>query len=289
MKSNPIYTIANSGLKIPGNKVLGVNGNVYSLTINPSTSGTATSDATIGTQNYQTNLYATPMQGTKLSGWNVTGGTVVDNIFTFGNSDAVIEPVFEEQLYVIYQGLTYGTNGSYGQTIDPAPGYGKSLTASYYQVEGGDWSARYTSNPVGSPSDCLGLYAPSAGVYSLVWDNWSSYSSRSLNTYYDGVTSTLTSILSLDFWGKTSWTITSFRDKNIEELPQIAENIHNGEYLTGCEQMFQGNNKITGALIPFITAMKAACPNLANTNDALYGCTAASDYEQATALFPEWF
>lgn len=98
MKTNPIYTIANSGLKLPVNKVLYLNENVYSLTINPSISGTASADANIGTQNYQTNLYATPMQGKILSGWNVTGGTVTNNIFTFGNSDAIVEPVFEEYI-----------------------------------------------------------------------------------------------------------------------------------------------------------------------------------------------
>lgn len=80
------------------NAIWGLNQNVYSLTINNNASGTATSDTTIGTENYQTNLYATPIQGAKLSGWNVTGGTVNNNVFTFGNTDATIEPVFEESL-----------------------------------------------------------------------------------------------------------------------------------------------------------------------------------------------
>ena len=53
--------------------------------------------------------------------------------------------------------------------------------------------------------------------------------------------------------------------------------------------MFNGNTKITGEVIPFITAMKAACPNLTTTNGCLNGCTGASDYAQATALYPEWF
>lgn len=104
MLTNPIYTIANSGLKIQefgttAEKTLRFNENVYSLTINPSPSGTASSDAMIGTENYQTNLYATPLEGARLSGWNVTGGTITNNIFTFENSDAIVEPVFEE--YVV--------------------------------------------------------------------------------------------------------------------------------------------------------------------------------------------
>lgn len=99
MKTNPIYTIQNSGLKWSNNKLLNIPSNVYSLTISTSTSGTASSDCTIGTENYQTKLYATPSEGCQLSGWNVTGGTITNNIFTFGNEDATIEPIFEESMY----------------------------------------------------------------------------------------------------------------------------------------------------------------------------------------------
>ena len=286
MKTNPIITLSNSGFKI-ANKVWSLP-NVYSLTIQSNASGTASSDDIVGTENYQTNLYATPIPGAKLSGWNVTGGSVVDNKFTFGTSDATIEPVFEDQTYIQYSGFTYGTSGYYGQTIDPDPGRGKHLTATYIQVEGGTWSGVYTSNPAGL-SDCLGLYAPSAGVYSLIWNNWDTYSSRSIETQADSTTASLTAIYSLDFWNKTNWSINTFRNKNITILPQIAENIHNGEYLTNCSEMFYNNTKITGKVIPFITAMKAACPNLTGTSQCLYGCTGASDYSQATALYPEWF
>lgn len=188
----------------------------------------------------------------------------------------------------IYSGLTYGTSGLYKQTVDPAPGVSKNLTATYIQVEGGNWSGVYTKNPAGL-SDCLGLYAPSAGVYSLIWDNWSTYSSEGLSTQSKTIAETLTSIKSLDFWNKTYWTINTFNNKNIMELPQIAENIHNGNNLTSCYKMFYNNTKITGEVIPFITAMKAACPNLNTTRECLYGCTGASDYTQATSLYPNWF
>lgn len=289
MKTNPVITIANSGFKI-ANKVWSIP-NTYSLTIQSNASGTASSDAMIGTENYSTTLYAMPNEGYRLNSWNVTGGSVVDDKFIFGTSDATIEPVFEEWSYPIYSGLTYGTSSFYGQTIDTAPGTPKNLTATYIQVEGGDWSGVYTRNPVGL-GDCLGFYAPSAGVYSLIWNNWSSYSSRSLGTQGNNSTAALTSIKSLDFWNKTSWTIDTFNNKNIMELPQVAENIHNGAYLNNCKRMFYNNTKITGAVIPFITAMKAACPNLTAltaTSECLYGCTGASDYAQATAQYPEWF
>lgn len=94
MKTKPIVTLNSSGMTF-ANKAWAMP-NIYSLSVLSNASGTATSDAMIGTENYQTNLYVTPAAGTKLSGWNVTGGTVANNVFTFGNSDATIEPVFEE-------------------------------------------------------------------------------------------------------------------------------------------------------------------------------------------------
>lgn len=94
MKTNPIITLSNSGFKI-ANKVWAIP-NTYSLTIQSNASGTASSDAMIGTQNYSTNLYAIPNEGYRFSSWNVTGGSIVDNKFIFGNVDATIEPVFEE-------------------------------------------------------------------------------------------------------------------------------------------------------------------------------------------------
>lgn len=188
----------------------------------------------------------------------------------------------------VYSGLTYGTNSIYKQTIDPYPGVNKKLTATYIQVEGGNWSGVYNRNPAGL-SDCLGLYAPSAGIYSLIWDNWSTYSSIELGNQAGVNTASLTAIYSLDFWNKTNWNINTFTNKNIVKLPQESENIHNGNYLSDCSQMFYNNTKITGEVIPFITAMKAACPNLTRTTQCLYGCTGASDYTQATSLYPEWF
>ena len=94
MKTNPIITLSNSGFKI-ANKVWSIP-NTYSLTIQSNASGTASSDAMIGTENYSTTLYAIPNEGYRLSSWNVTGGSVVDDKFIFGTSDAYVEPVFEE-------------------------------------------------------------------------------------------------------------------------------------------------------------------------------------------------
>lgn len=115
MLTNPIITLSNSGFKI-ANKVWAIP-NTYSLTINPSTSGTALSDAMVGTQNYQTNLYATPIQGARLSGWNVTGGSVVDDKFIFGTSDATIEPVFAEVVIPVDMDFIYQANDFDGTKI----------------------------------------------------------------------------------------------------------------------------------------------------------------------------
>lgn len=194
-----------------------------------------------------------------------------------------------------YSGFTYGTTGELKMTIDPAAGTVKILTASYYQVEGGDWSGRYTTNPAGL-GDCLGIYAPSAGVYTLIWDNWRSYTSynNSISYQFANITASLTSIKSMDFWGKQIYNCASnnghdFRNTNIVEIPQTPENLHNGENLTSFSGFFADNRSLTSNLIPFITAMYAACPNLQDTSACFSGCTAAADYAQATAQYPGWF
>ena len=198
-----------------------------------------------------------------------------------------------------YSGFTYGTTGELRMTIDPADGVSKNLTASYYQVEGGNWSGRYTTNPASGLGDCLGIYAPSAGVYSLVWDNWRNYSGSYGISYRSEnlLTASLTSIKSMDFWGKQRYNNSNsyfdpgsdFRGKRIIEIPQSPENLHNGENLTSFSGFFANNRSLTSNLIPFITAMYAACPNLQYTSACFSGCTAASDYAQALAQYPDWF
>ena len=197
-----------------------------------------------------------------------------------------------------YSGFTYGTTGELKMTIDPADGVSKNITASYYQVEGGNWSGRYTTNPAGL-GDCLGIYAPSAGIYSLIWDNWRSYSGSYGISYRSEflTTASLTSIKSMDFWGKRNYNASysywnpgsDFRGKKIIEIPQTQENLHNGENLTSFSGFFANNRSLTSNLIPFITAMYAACPNLQNTSACFSGCTAAADYAQALAQYPGWF
>lgn len=105
MNTNPIITLSNSGFKI-ANKVWALP-NTYSLTIQSNASGTASSDALIGTENYSTTLYAIPNEGYRLNSWNVTGGSVVDDKFIFGTSDASVEPVFAEVVIPVDMDFIY--------------------------------------------------------------------------------------------------------------------------------------------------------------------------------------
>lgn len=189
----------------------------------------------------------------------------------------------------LYSGLTYETTGRLGLTIDPAAGTPKNLTATYIQISGGDWSGVYTRNPAGL-SDCLGIYAPSAGTYSMIWDNWQSYSSNSTGTQGFYNTGTMTKLHSIDFYGKKELSFeTIVWDEPLTDIPQYAENIHNGEAITSVRRMFRNKSTITGEIIPFITACIESCPNLTNTEKALSGCINAADYNEATAQYPAWF
>lgn len=85
------------------------------------------------------------------------------------------------------------------------------------------------------------------------------------------------------------WSGYDFRNKNIVEIPQSPENLHNGENLSSFSGFFANNRSLTSNLIPFITAMYAACPNLQYTSACFSGCTAAADYAQALEQYPGWF
>lgn len=207
-----------------------------------------------------------------------------------------------------YSGFTYETTGSYAFTLDPAYNTVKNITATYVQISGGSWSGVYTQNP--DPNgwgDCLGIYAPSAGTYSLIWNNWEDYSSITglgydkMITAYDG---TMTKVRSLDLWGKTnaSGLIYAFHycdarsDYNsvieaqpITNIPTNSANIHNGEALTSCRNWFSGCTTLTSNLVTFIEAMTAACPNLVDTTGCLKGCVNGKNYSIAVDMYPEFF
>ena len=215
-------------------------------------------------------------------------------------------PIPPTPVITSYSGFTYETSGGYAYTLDPAYGTPKNLTATYIQISGGDWSGVYTQNPSGL-NDCLGVYAPSAGTYSLIWNNWEDYSSvtdliyDSMVTAYDG---TMTKVLSLDLWGKRNafGLIYAFHycdarsgynsvivPQPITNIPTNSANIHNGEALTSCRNWFSGCTTLTSNLVTFIEAMTAACPNLVDTTGCLKGCVNGRNYSIATSMYPEFF
>lgn len=282
------------------NAILGLNQNVYTLTINTVTSGTATSDAAIGTENYQTKLYATPLQGASLSGWNVTGGIVTNNIFTFGDTDAIVEPVFEEYVVNITAGWTIRVTGdnSVVATMDPAGGGSKIIYETVTQLnddlspmQGGFVSSFRGSYVWGN--DQFAAFAPSAGIYNSVWDNASSYSSNH-NTIFcnfgESYTANITDVYTMDFFNqeKQIYKMNFFRSTS--SLPQRAEDIIGANRISALNSAFTGFTNVKTPIIPFITAWLSVLPSNAVITTPLKGsCTASPDYEQAIAQYPEWF
>ena len=146
MKTKPIVTLNSSGMTF-ANKAWAMP-NIYSLSVLSNASGTASSVANIGYENYNTNLYVTPAQGYRFSGWNVTGGNITNNIFTFGNTDATVEPVFEEQNIIDEMDFIYQANDFDGTKITnkvPNSTFGDYL-ASGTLTKNGTGSGCYLSN-----------------------------------------------------------------------------------------------------------------------------------------------
>lgn len=298
MKTNPIITLNNSGFKI-ANKVW-ASPNVYSLTIQSNASGTASSDALIGTENYSTNLYAMPEKGYKISSWSVTGGSVVDNKFIFGNVDATIEPVFEENVVNITAGWTIRVTGNNRvvATMDPAGGAGKVIYETVTQLNDdlspmqGGFVSSFRGSKVWS-NDQYAAFAPSAGIYNSIWDNASSYSSNHAVIYCNfGSTNTanITDVYTMDFFNqeKQIWKMNFF--SRTSSLPQRAEDIIGANRISALNSAFTGFTNVKTPVIPFITAWLAVLPSNAVITTPLQGsCTASPDYEEARALYPQWF
>lgn len=204
---------------------------------------------------------------------------------------AGITPTPPTPVFTTYSGFTYETSGLFKETLDPALGTGKSLTVTYVQISGGDWSGVYTQNPVGL-GDCLGIYAPSAGTYSLIWNNWEDYSwIPNLGNQAGYSLKTMVKVLSMDLWGKVNADnlYDLFSAQPITNIPTNSANIHNGGSLTSCKNWFSGCTAITSNLVTFIEAMTAACPNLVDPSACLRGCVNGKNYDIAVDMYPEFF
>lgn len=81
---------------------------------------------------------------------------------------------------------------------------------------------------------------------------------------------------------------------NITDFPSAANNIFRSEsvssidHIDGDDPLSSHMSTYTNNIIPSITAVSAACPNLININGPFAHFTAAADYNEAKELYPEW-
>ena len=199
-------------------------------------------------------------------------------------------------------GITYGTVGEYIGTLDLKVGDLKTdVTGTYMQISGGDWSA---VRPESADHGSHMLWAPSAGVYSMTWEPQSAYSAGNTMLVREKKihkARNLTAIETFDLFHYAKWqnyradiwslehNVGMFYGEPIQKLPSTSSNIYNGENLSSFRQIFWGCSAMTAPIIPFITSMQAACPNLVDTYQCFSGCINAADYNEATAQYPQWF
>ena len=96
-------------------------------------------------------------------------------------------------------------------------------------------------------------------------------------------------VIAIDFFGKQD--AYNCLPTSVTNLPSSTDCLFNTNNLTSVNNFATNlGSTFTGALIPFITAMNAACPNLSN-KQAFYTYTIsqASDFNEAISTYPEWF
>lgn len=195
-----------------------------------------------------------------------------------------------------YDGLTYVTNGTANAQFDLYPGHDKQASFTITQVDG-SFSATITNNNGRTWSslhynNCTDIYAPSAGTYTLVQTNYTSFTAYNLEYFNDSM-SNVVSLLSFDGYGKTSITgINDLAFASVTSLPSEAINYNNCQNLTTITKLFK-NTHPACSLIPVIEAMLEAAPNLNVTSgnwifDYNY-CGLAPDLEEAYNKYPYWF
>lgn len=192
----------------------------------------------------------------------------------------------------LYNYTTFKPRSGYTQLYwDPASGVYKYFDNSYSR----DLTAG-TSFPTNSGSgdwpDLTNL--DSTHLYEFVWsdvDLRSSWPSGSTSASYGNSldnkypTNVFGELYSLDFlWASNA----NSQFRYVTVIPQDARNIHRGEYLTNCQNMFN-NAPITNSIEAFILAMQQACPNLTTTTGCFQGCTTAPDYSYCLTTYPGWF
>lgn len=153
----------------------------------------------------------------------------------------------------------------------------------------------------GGSGDWPNLSVTQDHLYELVWSDtdlistFNTISSGNDSSYYDSGSTTPNNIFgelySIDFWYGTRSTYSYSSSPvfgNVTIIPQDYRNLHNGQFITNCSNMFK-NAPITNSIEKFILAMQQACPNLTTTTGCFSGCTTAPDYNYCLTTYPNWF
>ena len=152
----------------------------------------------------------------------------------------------------------------------------------------------------GGSGDWPNLSVTQDHIYELVWSEadlistFGGISSGNNSTYYyysdsQAPNNIFGELYSIDFWyGTQSTSSNSPVFDNVTIIPQDYRNLHNGQFITNCSNMFK-NAPITNSIEKFIIAMQTACPNLTTTTGCFSGCTTAPDYNYCLSTYPGWF
>lgn len=205
------------------------------------------------------------------------------------------EPEPPTPTYPIYQGWAFKaakTASPFGR-VDLAPGTSKRVSnppTSYSHDVTDDTTAKLNKT-----MDWIDFDIVEGHIYEAVWGlsdlqaTFGSSSTKALpvsewGTNYNS-SPVFYELYAMDFCtlatisGSMSW---------VTVIPQIADNIHNGNRLISCSYLFQ-YAPITNSLEKFILAMQTACPNLTTTIGCFSGCTTAPDYNYCRTTYPNWF
>lgn len=195
--------------------------------------------------------------------------------------------------FVQYNYTTFKSGGYGNISWDPIGGTYKYFDNSYST----DLTTGISFQTNGGSGDWPNFDVSQGNIYEFVWSeqdlqstfnnglagNSSTYESGS---NYGTIGYFATELYSIDFLHGSGPCRYSF--PNVTIIPQDYRNIHNGESLTRCDNMFNGA-PITNSIEAFILAMQQACPNLIYTSGCFAGCTTAPDYNYCLATYPNWF
>ncbi|MBR5232214.1 MAG: hypothetical protein IKW00_08220, partial [Clostridia bacterium] len=150
----------------------------YTVTVNSDGNGTVITDPKCGEKGTEVTLTATPAEGYRFVRWEVVSGgvTIVDNKFTIGTSDVVVNGIFEKLTYPI----TWKNYNGDVLKVDPAVPYGdtpsyngetptKPADAQYTYTFTG-WSPAIT--PVTGEAEYTAQFTNGTNTYPITWKNY---------------------------------------------------------------------------------------------------------------------